>query len=125
VEAVKTVTTDAAAVAEAEATEVENWEAEATEVENWEAVATEVVGTVEAAVGWEVLICSWTHITLGVDTSMPTSKSKLNAVHPDSSSTRYQLPPDNISFSTGATECRHRCLIAVVAAPVCDQIGRA
>jgi len=56
------------------------------------------------------LICSWTHITLGVDdvhSSMPTSKSKLNAVHPDGSCTRYQLPPDNTSLSTGATECRH------------------
>ena len=57
------------------------------------------------------LICSWTHMALGVDdvhSSMPTSKSKLNAVHPDGSCTRYQMPPEITWLSTGAIECMQK-----------------
>jgi hypothetical protein len=54
------------------------------------------------------LICSWTHMAMGVGevhSSMPTSKSKLNAVHPDGSWTRCQLPPEITWLTTGAIEC--------------------
>ena len=40
-----------------------------------------------------------------VHSSMPTSKSKLNAVHPDGSWTRCQLPPEITWLTTGAIEC--------------------
>ena len=47
-------------------------------------------------------------MAMGVDevhSSMPTSNSKLNAVHPDGSWTRYQLPPEITWLDTGAIEC--------------------
>ena len=56
------------------------------------------------------LCCSSMHMALGVEdvhSSMPSSKSRLNAVHPDGSGTRYQRPPLTTSLSTGAIECMH------------------
>ena len=50
------------------------------------------------------------HMALGEDdahSSMPTSKSRLNAVHPNGSGTRYQRPPLTASLGTGAIECMH------------------
>ena len=50
------------------------------------------------------------HIVLGVGemhASMPTSKSRLRAVHSAGSGTSYQLPAAVLLLSTGASECIH------------------